>query len=49
MQIWATTINIEHLLTMTSGLAWDEWGAAHGTLHPNQSFLKSLKATCCLQ
>ncbi|HUX55985.1 MAG TPA: serine hydrolase [Bacteroidales bacterium] len=24
-------ITIEHLLTMTSGLAWDEWGAAHGT------------------
>ena len=24
-------ITIEHLLTMTSGLAWDEWGAPHGT------------------
>ncbi|MBC2840351.1 serine hydrolase [Robiginitalea sp. SC105] len=24
-------ITIAHLLTMTSGLAWDEWGAAHGT------------------
>lgn len=24
-------ITIEHLLTMTSGLAWDEWGAMHGT------------------
>jgi len=24
-------ITIEHLLTMTTGLAWDEWGAAHGT------------------
>jgi CubicO group peptidase (beta-lactamase class C family) len=24
-------ITIEHLLTMTSGLVWDEWGAAHGT------------------
>ena len=24
-------ITIEHLLTMTSGLAWNEWGAAHGT------------------
>ncbi len=24
-------ITIEHLLTMTSGLAWDEWGASHGT------------------
>jgi len=23
-------ITIEHLLTMTSGLAWDEWNAAHG-------------------
>ncbi|MEZ5070222.1 MAG: serine hydrolase domain-containing protein [Bacteroidales bacterium] len=24
-------ITVEHLLTMTAGLAWDEWGAAHGT------------------
>jgi len=24
-------ITIEHLLTMTSGLAWNEWNAAHGT------------------
>ncbi len=24
-------ITIEHLLTMTSGLAWNEWGASHGT------------------
>lgn len=24
-------ITIEHLITMTSGLAWDEWSAAHGT------------------
>lgn len=24
-------ITIEHLLTMTSGLAWDEWGVSHGT------------------
>jgi CubicO group peptidase (beta-lactamase class C family) len=24
-------ITIEHLLTMTSGLAWDEWSALHGT------------------
>lgn len=24
-------ITIEHLLTMTSGLAWDEWSAAHGS------------------
>ena len=24
-------ITIENLLTMTSGLAWDEWGAPHGT------------------
>lgn len=24
-------ITIEHLLTMTSGLAWDEWGARHGS------------------
>ncbi|WP_167611940.1 serine hydrolase domain-containing protein [Maribellus sediminis] len=23
-------ISIEHLLTMTSGLAWDEWNASHG-------------------
>lgn len=23
-------ITIEHLLTMTSGLAWDEWSSAHG-------------------
>lgn len=23
-------ITIEHLLTMTSGLAWDEWNSAHG-------------------
>ena len=25
-------ITIEHLLTMTSGLAWSEWSAAHGTV-----------------
>jgi CubicO group peptidase (beta-lactamase class C family) len=24
-------ITIEHLLTMTSGLAWDEWSVAHGS------------------
>ena len=24
-------ITIEHLVTMTSGLAWDEWSALHGT------------------
>ena len=24
-------ITIEHLVTMTSGLAWDEWSASHGT------------------
>ena len=24
-------ITIEHLITMTSGLAWDEWSALHGT------------------
>ena len=24
-------ITIEHLITMTSGLAWDEWSASHGT------------------
>jgi len=24
-------ITIEHLVTMTSGLAWDEWSAAHGS------------------
>lgn len=24
-------ITIEHLLTMTSGLAWDEWSTAHGS------------------
>lgn len=24
-------ITIEHLITMTLGLAWDEWSAAHGT------------------
>ena len=24
-------ITIEHLLTMSAGLAWDEWSAAHGT------------------
>lgn len=24
-------ITIEHLVTMTSGLGWNEWGAAHGT------------------
>ncbi|WP_320112338.1 serine hydrolase [Draconibacterium orientale] len=28
-------ITIEHLLTMTSGLAWDEWSAAHGTESAN--------------
>lgn len=25
------TINIEHLLTMTSGLAWDEWGSSYSS------------------
>ncbi len=24
-------ITVEHLLTMTSGLAWDEWSGSHGT------------------
>jgi CubicO group peptidase (beta-lactamase class C family) len=24
-------ITIEHLITMTSGLAWDEWSSSHGT------------------
>lgn len=32
-------ITIEHLLTMTSGLAWDEWGAAHGGNYSAKSSL----------
>jgi CubicO group peptidase (beta-lactamase class C family) len=26
-----SSISIEHLLTMTSGLQWNEWNAPHGT------------------